>query len=444
MPPYNTSSFSNTLDAADRPAQRKAVVAPFKEDFDGKIENVMQHIADFTHRCHETGVIEDFNFIIKENSPPPNIDMDDQKERLAWLSDPKRYEYGNFLIDSSSATLEKIQDARDRNREIVNKQTARPDPNKMPIVSKNLVSFQNRSWIYVLLQTVWTATMKAIMLKYQEVHQNNGVVLWYCFLRHFAGTTKENISRAYALLSENKLRLSNFNNNILKFTNFIRDPVCRLLKANQTPTYQQFTDIFHSAMEAPNNEFKAYVIALYTDYRNDGPTSNMTMLELLDQFDTEYTRLDNLGRWTKQEDHNMLALLSSFQTLQAQFNNLKAEHTALQAQHKPPPNGNRTKLNKPPPKKPNDPEVIEFDGYTWKWCEKCFNGNWNRTHVTSEHQPGKGRSKNRRQSPDQNDNAPPPPSNTPTRPQANVASISTPSETPTSSTATSSSFLDFI
>ena len=126
----------------------------------------MQHIADFTHRCHETGVIEDFNFIIKENSPPPNIDMDDQKERLAWLSDPNRYEYGNFLIDSSSATLEKIQDARDRNREIVNKQTARPDPNKMPIVSKNLVSFQNRSWIYVLLQTVWTATMKAIMLKY--------------------------------------------------------------------------------------------------------------------------------------------------------------------------------------------------------------------------------------------------------------------------------------
>ena len=52
MPPYNTSSFSNILDASDRAAQRKAVVTPFKDDFDGSIDNVMQHIADFNHRCH--------------------------------------------------------------------------------------------------------------------------------------------------------------------------------------------------------------------------------------------------------------------------------------------------------------------------------------------------------------------------------------------------------
>jgi len=117
--------------------------------------------------------------------------MDDQKERLAWLSDPRRFVYGNFLLDSSNATLEKIQAARDTNKAIIDKHTSRPDPIKMPIASKNLVSFQNRSWIYVLLQTVWTASMKALMSKYQEVHNNDGVVLWYCFLCHFAGTQKK-------------------------------------------------------------------------------------------------------------------------------------------------------------------------------------------------------------------------------------------------------------
>jgi len=185
MPLYNTSSFSNILDAPDRAAQRKAVVAPFKEDFDGTIENVMQHIADFTHRCHETSVIEEFNFVDKGHSPPDDIDMEDQKERLAWLSDPRRFTYGNLLIDSSTA---KLQTARDANKNIVLKQTNRPDPIKMPIVSKNLVSYQNRSWIYILLQAVWTTAMKVIMSKYQEVHDNDGIILWFCFLRHFAGT----------------------------------------------------------------------------------------------------------------------------------------------------------------------------------------------------------------------------------------------------------------
>jgi hypothetical protein len=333
MLPYNTSSFSNILDASDRAAQRKAVVAPFKEDFDGTIENVMQHIADFTHRCHETGVIEEFNFVDKEHSPLDDIDMEDQKERLAWLSDSRRFTYGNLLIDSSTATLEKLQAARDANKNIVLKQTSRPDPIKMPIVSKNLVSYQNRSWIYILLQTVWTTAMKVIMSKYQEVHDNDGVILWFCFLRHFAGTAKENISQACALLTENKIRLSNFDNNILAFTNFIRNPIRRLLKANETPTYQHYYDVFHSAMEAPNDEFRAFVIALYSDYRKDGPTSKLSLLDILDHFDVEYTRLHNLGHWIKKENPQMLALMPSFQNLQAKFASLQSSFIALQAQH---------------------------------------------------------------------------------------------------------------
>ncbi len=102
---FNTSAFSNTLGAADRAAQRKALVTPFKEEFDAKPDDVMQHIASFNHHCEETGVIEDFNYILHENSPPSDVDMTDTKAHAAWLADPRCYTYGNLIIDSSTATI---------------------------------------------------------------------------------------------------------------------------------------------------------------------------------------------------------------------------------------------------------------------------------------------------------------------------------------------------
>jgi len=88
--------------------------------------------------------------------------------------------------------------------------TTPPDPVKMPLASKQLVSFQNHQWIYVLLQTVWAASMKAIMSKYQELHDNDGVILWFCFLQHFLGTTTTNLIEAYSQLSETKLQITSF------------------------------------------------------------------------------------------------------------------------------------------------------------------------------------------------------------------------------------------
>jgi hypothetical protein len=61
----------------------------------------------------------------------------------------------------------------------------------------------------------------------------------------------------------------------------------------------------------------------------------------------------------------------------------------------------------------NDPEITEFKGRTWKWCDKCFSGIWNRMHI-KEHQPGKGHSKNKHTAPSNDDAKPPPvPSSTP-------------------------------
>jgi hypothetical protein len=234
MLPFNTSAFSNTLGATDRATQRKALIAPFKEEFDGKAEDVLQHIAAFNQCCEETGVIEDFKFIEEEHSPPSNVNMSDPMASTIWLSDPRRFTYGNILIDSSKATLQKLQHARDSIRSSLQKFTSAPDPVNMPEASKKLVLFQNCQWIYVLLMSVWSVAMKTIMLCYQELHDQDGIVLWYCFLQHFAGTTIENLIEAYSQLSENKIQLSLFQDNVLDFTNAVCIPVHRLIKAKET------------------------------------------------------------------------------------------------------------------------------------------------------------------------------------------------------------------
>jgi len=267
MIPFNTSSFSNTLGSSDHPAQRKALVSPFKEEFDGRPEDVLQHIATFTHRCEESGVVEDFKFL-QENSPPDKIDMSNSKAKADWLIDSRHFTYGNILIDSSQATLENMQQARDGIRTSLQKFTSALDPVKMPQASHKLVSLQNRQWIYTLLQNSWTANMKTIMLRYQELHDHDSVVLWYCFLTHFAGTTTKNFIFAYSQLSESKLQLADFQKNFLKFTNAIHTPIRTLLKAKEEPTFQHFLYVFHGAMDAPNEEFRAFIIHLYSDYRN--------------------------------------------------------------------------------------------------------------------------------------------------------------------------------
>jgi hypothetical protein len=114
--------------------------------------------------------------------------------------------------------------------------------------------------------TFWTSAMKTIMLGYQELHDNDGIALWYCFLQHFAGTIIENLIEAYYQLSESKLHLHLFQDNILKFTNAVRAPIRHILKANEQPSFQHFLTIFHSCLDASNEEFFSYVMTLYSGY----------------------------------------------------------------------------------------------------------------------------------------------------------------------------------
>jgi len=80
-------------------------------EFDAKLENVQQHIAQFTQRCEETGLIEDFSFIACENAPPPDVGLSDPIEKAAWISDPQRLTLGNILIDAWTTTMKKVQAA---------------------------------------------------------------------------------------------------------------------------------------------------------------------------------------------------------------------------------------------------------------------------------------------------------------------------------------------
>jgi hypothetical protein len=77
-----------------------------------------------------------------------------------------------------------------------------------------------------------------------------------------------------------------YNGNVLDFTNAVRTPIHRLIKAKETPSIQHFLWVFQGCMEAPNEEFRNFIFTLYAEYRNNGPAKSLSMLQLLDKLDT--------------------------------------------------------------------------------------------------------------------------------------------------------------
>ena len=108
MPSYKTSTFSNKEGDSDRIAQRKVWISKLHQSFDGEPSLVVQFIANIIHRCAQTGVFDDFDFITSENAPPSTTILSNPAQKLAWDDDPDRYLYGNLLEDSSKATMENM------------------------------------------------------------------------------------------------------------------------------------------------------------------------------------------------------------------------------------------------------------------------------------------------------------------------------------------------
>jgi hypothetical protein len=133
------------------------------------------------------------------------------------------------------------------------------DPRKNPDDAQKLVTFQKWQWIYCLLQSFWTPNMKTTMQEYQKVHDNDGVILYFCVLTHFAGTNAKNIREAYSQLSESIVILSLNNGYISKFTNAIRAPVRHLIKAKENPSVHHVLYVFHGCLDAPSEEFHHFI-----------------------------------------------------------------------------------------------------------------------------------------------------------------------------------------
>jgi hypothetical protein len=250
---YNTSAFSNKENGTDRAAQRKALVTKLHHEFDGELNKVQQHIADITHRSKQCGIYNDFVYIIKENSPPNHLNLEYPKDLAQWEQSPDRFVLGNLLDDPSRATLENVQQVRDIVRKSATNLNAKPKAGS--IDSDHLTSFQNRMWIYDLLLSSWMENMLSIMSKYLEHHDGDGVVLYYCFLKHFAGATKANIIAAYAELTEAKVQLHLYNNDVSAFTNAVRIPTRKLANCQKQPTFQHMLNVYHGVMDCPNTEF---------------------------------------------------------------------------------------------------------------------------------------------------------------------------------------------
>ncbi len=129
---------------------------------------------------------------------------------LKTLSSSKR----NIFLHRHQHVPLNLQQAWDDICSALKKFSSRPNPIKMPLASQQLVSFQNRQWLYTLLQNVWSVNMKTIMLCYQELYDKYGVVLWYCFLTHFVGMSPQRISLSPTL----NFQKQSYNLQIFKIT----------------------------------------------------------------------------------------------------------------------------------------------------------------------------------------------------------------------------------
>jgi hypothetical protein len=254
-----------------------------------------------------------------------------------------------------------------------------------------LASKQHRTWISELLRNSWTPTVIADMSAFEEEIQDDGVILFYVFLREHIGFTNEAIIAAEAQLTKEKLALENFQFNILKFTTHVRTYIRQIMGAGQQPTKQHFIFVFSALKEVEEEEFKLIIMKLYQEWRSGlGDGATLTMLQLLARADSEYKRLYQLGQWTtKNKASDLMGLPAKLDILQSQFVALMSEHTKLKQASKPPPSSHPT--GEP---KPEEKEERTFNGEKWYYCAKCFVAHrWNKTHKTDDHKRGAGKNK---------------------------------------------------
>jgi hypothetical protein len=298
----------------------------------------------------------------------------------------------NYLENFNAVTLEALIQEKDRIEDTLEMLVEAPQVAEDEGAAE-LASKQHRTWIAELLRNSWTSQVAAEMNAFEEETQNDGVLLFYVFLRENVDFTNEAIIAAEQHLTKERLALENFQFDIFKFTTYVRTYIRQILGAGQPPTKQHFILVFSALKEAEEAEFNLIIMKLYQEWHTGaGEGSCLTMLQLLAKADSEYKCLLQLGQWTtKNKSSELLGLQSKFDVLQNQFCALLADHTKLKSQQLVP-TPTSGKPTEPP--KPEENEMRVVNGVTYYYCSQCWaNCCWNKTHKTADHKRGIGRNK---------------------------------------------------
>ena len=212
----NDTPFKGVFNAPDRLKHRSAVQQTLPTDFDGSTDKVWRHKNEFIRRMEATGLVSEFEVIIREHLRPPEVTEDE------WTTDPRRFEKINFLLDYSVITLPLVKAMRDMILSMLAMMTRIPMSASQP-GALELSSKQHRQWIAECLSNSWTATIKDTMDAYEEDHKGDGIVMWMCFLQEYAGSSREAIITAEEALHPSKLKLDNFQHNIKDCTTYCHE-----------------------------------------------------------------------------------------------------------------------------------------------------------------------------------------------------------------------------
>jgi len=331
-----------------------------------------------------TGLFSEFQIWLSENPRPEEIPEDE------WTNNhPLRWKTANFLENFAAVKYEAIAQERERIDDTLMMldvpPTASDDGGTLELASK-----QHSMWIAELLDNSWSDQVTSDMSAFDEETKGNGILMFYIFLREHVGYTKEAIIAAKQQLTKEKLALENFDHDIIKYTMHARTYLRQITNAGSPIMNQHFILIFSALKEASEEEFKLTIMKLYEGWRTGrGDGANISILQPLARADSEYKRLSLLQQWkTKNKSSDLLGLQAKFDTLQMQFTALAAEHTKLKTKQQ--------QSNKPTgAPKPEEKEERVVNGKTWYYCSSCMSGrHWNKTHKSAEHKRGMGKNKN--------------------------------------------------
>jgi hypothetical protein len=314
------------------------------------------------------GLTSEFNVKIGERPCPLGI------TDAVWHTDPARFIFQNLLENYSGITLAQVKATRDEVRATVNAldrvPTAR-DPTASHFASK-----QHQSWIHEFIRNSITLNVRSTLEAYDEDHDGDGIVLYYCFLQEFSGATREALVLAEEALHPMKFQPINFNQDIKAFTSYCRLHLRNILGSGGQISHTHWIRIQEALEESYTEKFRLQIMDWSKNWRKQtGEGHDWTMMQFLAKVDLEYSRLLNLNQW-KTNDPN-----STIVALRAELSDLKL---ALLAAKKDTPVPTGQPKQKPTwiPKE-GQPLVVVQNGKTWKYCGKCHH--WNQTHTTPEH-----------------------------------------------------------